>query len=40
MTNLLLRALFADPSAYCVHGPVAKAAPAMDRREAPVRRRA
>jgi UDP-3-O-[3-hydroxymyristoyl] N-acetylglucosamine deacetylase len=24
LTNLLLRALFADPSAYCVHGPVAR----------------
>lgn len=25
MTNLLLRALFADPSAYCVHGPASQA---------------
>ena len=44
MTNLLLRALFADPSAYCVHGPVthqtAMAAPAPVRSEAPIRRRA
>jgi hypothetical protein len=40
MTNLLLRALFADPTAYRVHGPIAKAANAPVRVEAPVRRRA
>jgi UDP-3-O-[3-hydroxymyristoyl] N-acetylglucosamine deacetylase len=39
MTNMLLRALFADPTAYCVHGGTQKAAaPAIA--EAPLRRRA
>ena len=39
MTNLLLRALFADPTAYCVHGGAGQAAAAV-MAEAPVRRRA
>ena len=36
MTNLLLRALFADPSAYCVHGPARQAYD--DAASAPIRR--